>query len=232
LLSAAGTGTIAPGKQSPCGVRSARSIRRSKLSTMHHLVLGHECLRSGEPKPVARGPEPCAICRSQEDGTTRTRDLQVSCSRSRRRRSTCGDHRWATEGLVSSEEGTGGIAPRGDAWCQPGLTDRDGATRQPRIKWCRNPKIPLARVNPRRRHLSRSSGALPFDRRPAEAAGDLLWESCGSTLIRYALSAPGGAPPVKAISRERLANRDVGARARPEGKIVSVTIAGRAGDLL
>jgi hypothetical protein len=66
----------------------------------------------------------------------------------------------------------------------------------------------------------------------AEAARGLLWGLCGGTLIRYALSAPGGAPPVKAISLERLANRDVGARARPEGKIVSVTIAGRAGDLL
>lgn len=61
----------------------------------------------------------------------------------------------------------------------------------------------------------------------AEAAGGLLWESCGGTLIKYALSAPGGAPPVKAISQERLANRDVGARVRPEGKIVSVTIAGK-----
>jgi len=66
----------------------------------------------------------------------------------------------------------------------------------------------------------------------AEAAGGLLWESCGGTLIRYALSTPGGASPVKAISRERPANRDVGARARPEGKIVSVTIAGQAGDSL
>lgn len=27
----------------------------------------------------------------------------------------------------------------------------------------RDPEVPLARENPRRRHLSRSSGALPFD---------------------------------------------------------------------
>jgi hypothetical protein len=58
-------------------------------------------------------------------------------------RSPCRDLRWATEGLVSSGEGTGGATPRGDAWCQPGLTDRDGATWQPRIKWCRDPEVPL-----------------------------------------------------------------------------------------
>lgn len=33
--------------------------------------------------------------------------------------------------------------------------------------------------------------------------------------------------PVKAISKERQTNRDEGARARPEGKIASVTIAGK-----
>lgn len=72
---------------------------------------------------------------------------------------------------------------------------------------------------------------LLFDPGAAEAAWGLLWGSLRRHDDQGALSTPGGVHRKGDLVGET-GNPLVGARARPEGKIVSVTIAGRAGDPL
>jgi len=88
-------------------------------------------------------------------------------------------------------------------------------------------------ASPGRRRLSRSSGALPFGFLPAGA----VRKPTLGVVRRHAdqVCVVGARKERLAAGRSR--ERDwhtgkVGARARPEGKIVSVTIAGPADDLL
>jgi hypothetical protein len=118
------------------------------------------------------------------------------------------------------------FSPKGDAGASLGWRDRAGATWQPRIKWLWDPKIPLRWVNPGRRRLSRSSGALPFG---LQAAGASWTPTLGVARRHADQVCVVGAP--KSVSPKRSRKRDwhtgfVDARARPEGKTVTVTIVG------
>jgi hypothetical protein len=83
-----------------------------------------------------------------------------------------------------------------------------------------------ARVNPGRRRLNRSSGALPFG---VQAAGASWTPTLGVARRHADQVCVVGAP--KSVSPKRSRKRDwhtglVDARARPEGKTVTVTIVG------
>jgi hypothetical protein len=103
---------------------------------------------------------------------------------------------------------------------------------RPRIKWSPGPKSLLAWAGAR----GDGAGAEALVRTAVQPVGG---RSClGSTLgamrrhsDQGALSTPGGVHRKGDLVGET-GNPLVGARARPEGKIVSVTIAGRAGDPL
>jgi hypothetical protein len=113
-----------------------------------------------------------------------------------RRRSGVRDLRWATVGLDFSEERSGGRLKR-----RPVSTwvDDRGATLTATYQVVAGTGVPLPKASPGRRHLSRSSSATAV-RLGCRSGRSLHWGSCGGTLIRYALSTPGGVPPVKAIS--------------------------------
>jgi len=143
LFSAAENRTVAPGKQRPAGFISA-SVD-PKIETLNSgavnspgWIRGPEC---GGRSPWRRAGALCQISRSQEDGTTRTRDLQVSSDQAFRRsgmlvrsagadcvhaaEAVCGDLRWATVGLDFSEERSGGRLER---WPVSTWVDDRGAT--------------------------------------------------------------------------------------------------------
>lgn len=152
-----------------------------------------------------------------------------------RRRSGVRDLRWATVGLDFSEERSwtspkrGPVAASRGGRCQPGLTiaelrsghvssgrrDRSPSLQgkpwetapEPKLKcYClstRRPRLPESTLGVMRRHADQV--CVVGARGRLAGKGDLVGET---------------------------GNPRVGARARPEGKIASVTIAGRTGDLL
>jgi hypothetical protein len=98
--------------------------------------------------------------------------------------------------------------------------------------WRWSSKAPLTRVKPGRRRLSKLRRAAV-----RLAGGRSLTESTLGVVRRHAdqVCFVGARERLagKGDLRERLCNRTLlGVRTRPEGKIVAVTIAGRAGDLL
>jgi hypothetical protein len=91
----------------------------------------------------------------------------------------------------------GPVAASRDGRCQPGLTIAE---------------LRSGHVSSGRRDRSPSHQGKPWETAPEPELGcycrstggrsrrSLLWGLCGGTLIRYALSTPGGVSPVKAIS--------------------------------
>jgi hypothetical protein len=177
--------------------------QRSRLDTRVRVAAGQArdtgpepvCQISRSQRTVRREPETCS-CRDQQ--TAEAGCVQTAGA-------DCGDLRWATVGLDSSEEGSGGLSPErrsgGRLERRPVSTwvdDRE-LRKRPRIKWSQGPESLLARASPGRRRLSRSAGAAAV-RLGCRSCRSLLWGSHGGTLITCALSAPGGVSPVRAIS--------------------------------
>jgi hypothetical protein len=176
---------------------------------------------------VALGPEP--VCHSaglRRDGTTKTRGCSCPARDRPCAEARGGGLRWATEDRALSGE-RAEASPRREApvpaWAGViapelhGSHESSGAgTRRPLS----------ARVNPGRRRLSRSSGALPFG---LQAAGASWTPTLGVARRHADQVCVVGAP--KSVSPKRSRKRDwhtgfVSARARPEGKTVTVTIIG------
>jgi hypothetical protein len=196
------------------------------------LNFASSCLLIGRAGPT--GPEawrsgrsPCATLPAS-GGTARRKPEGAAVLRTivRGPKHTGGGLRWATEDRALSGE-RAEASPRREApvpaWAGViapelhGSHESSGAgTRRPLS----------ARVNPGRRRLSRSSGALPFGLQAAGAS----WTPTLGVARRHANQVcVVGAP--KSVSPKRSRKRDwhtgfVSARARPEGKTVTVTIIG------
>jgi len=243
----------APGKQRPAGFISA-SVD-PKIETLNSgavnspgWIRGPEC---GGRSPWCGAGALCQISRSQEDGTTRTKDLQVSSDQANRRggmlvRSAGADCVHAAEAVcvtyggqpwvwTSPKRGPGLLRrevrwpPREVAGCQPGLTIAE---------------LRSVHLSSGRRDRSPSLQGKPWETAPEPKLGcycrstrrPKLPESTLGVMRRHAdqvcVVDARGRPAGKGDLVGETGNPRVGARARPEGKTASVTIAGRTGDLL
>jgi len=106
------TGQLLLENNAPTGFESASVDPKIDAlnSGVATVLVGYEGLSAAGRSPWRWAGALHHWCLSQEDGTTRTRDLQVS-SDQQSAGADCGDLRWATEGLDFSEERSGG-SPR------------------------------------------------------------------------------------------------------------------------
>jgi hypothetical protein len=208
------------------GSGRVRSIRRSRYSTLHLPTKRLDTVGPTGPETWRSGRSPCATCRPQEGRhDDNQRGAAVLCAIVVCR-STRGGHRWATDDRALSGE-RAVASPRREApvpaWAGVIAPELHGSHESSGAGTRRSLS---ARVNPGRRRLSRSSGALPFGLQAAGAS----WTPTLGVARRHAdqvcvVDAP------KSVSPKRSRKRDwhtglVDARARPEGKTVTVTIVG------
>jgi len=108
-------------------------------------------------------------------------------------------------GWLVSKDGPVACLER-QAGCQPGLTIAE--LRNGHVSSGRQDRSPSLQGKPWETAPEPKLGCHCRSTHGGRSCRSLLWGSCGGTLIRYALSTPGGVSPVRAISWERLATRE------------------------
>jgi hypothetical protein len=175
-------------------------------------IRGPEC---GGPEPVAWGRSPMPLVPVSGGRHDENQRLAGVPAIKQSAGAECGDLRWATEGRgllrrevrwLASKGGPGGSSRKTGRWLasrgRPVSTwvDRSRSYVAVTNQVSARTGVLPSRASPGGRRLSRSSGATAVRLLAAGAAASLLWGSCGGTLIRFALSTPGGVSPVRAIS--------------------------------